>query len=123
LKAFKEQYMRESKARRVAAIADSQLREAIDGALTIVRSTRLRQIMNLRDKHLAHSLSKTRREAKGPVSPMKYGDETDLLNESIPIIENLYRWLHGDFSVDESRQIDRSYAEALWHGCTLKVSR
>src|ERR1035437_1143942 len=31
-----------------------------------------------------------RREKRAPVQQMKFGDETDLLNDSIPIIEKLY---------------------------------
>jgi HEPN superfamily AbiU2-like protein len=54
-------------------------------------SPRLASIMNIRDKHIAHSLEATHREKKeGPVQPMKYGDETKLLNASIPILERLY---------------------------------
>jgi hypothetical protein len=41
--------------------------------------------MNLRDKHLAHSLSTSHREKIGPVQPVKYGDERDMLNETLPI--------------------------------------
>ncbi len=38
--------------------------------------------MNLRHKHLAHSLTQTQAEKHGPVPPMKYGDETSLLEAS-----------------------------------------
>ena len=74
--------------------------------------------MNMRDKHLAHSLETTRREKDGPVQSMKYGDETELLNATIPIVERLYCWVYGSsFSIENSQEIDQNNAEALWTGC------
>src|SRR5262249_10579382 len=61
--------------------ARRQLRKAIIDARAILNSARLAAVMNLRDKHLAHSLSQTRREQKtGPVATMKYGDEREILS-------------------------------------------
>ena len=49
---------------------------------------------------------------------MKYGDETKLLNASIPILERLYCWVNGtSFSIENSQKIDQRNAEALWTGC------
>ena len=74
--------------------------------------------MNMRDKHLAHSLETMRREKDGPVQPMKYGDETKLLNAPIQIVETLYCWVNGtSFSIESSQEIDQNNAEALWTGC------
>ena len=105
--------------------AKSELRQAIADSRTIIASPRLTSVMNIRDKHLAHSLESTRRERKlGPIQPMKYGDETELLNASIPIIEWLYGWVNGmSFSIADSQRIDQKNAEALWSGCTFKVLR
>jgi AbiU2 len=102
-----------------------ELRKAIRDARAIMASERLTAIMNLRDKHLAHPLSHTRREQKtGPVKPMKYGDEREILRAMLPIVEKLYCWVSGkSFSFAESRKIDRKNAKALWHGCTFKVLR
>ena len=101
-----------------ASKARTELRQAIDNALAIIGSSRLASIMNIRDKHLAHSLETTRREKEGPVQPMKNGDETELLNASMPIIERLYCWVNGtSFSIKNSQDIDQHNAEALWNGC------
>jgi hypothetical protein len=55
---------------------------------------------------------------------MKYGDETALLESSIPIIERLYCWVNGkSFSIKESQDIDQENAEALWNGCKFSVLR
>jgi hypothetical protein len=84
----------------------------------------LASVMNLRDKHLAHSLTSTRREKRAPVQPMKLGDETHLLNASVPIVERLYCWMNGKgFSVGDSQRIDQENAEALWNGCKFDVLR
>lgn len=107
-----------------AARANSELKQAIADSRAILGSPRLAAVMNIRDKHLAHSLSITRREKRGPVQPMKFGDETELLNASILIIERLYCWVNGkSFSVNSSQEIDQANAEALWNGCKFTVLR
>jgi AbiU2 len=101
-----------------AALARTELRQTIADARAVLASPQLASIMNSRDKHIAHSLEKTRREEDGPVEPMKYGDETKLLNASIPIIERLYCWVNGtSFSIKNSQDIDQHNAKALWEGC------
>ena len=81
-------------------------------------------MLNLRHKNLAHSLTITREEKRGPVLPAKYGDEAQLLEASIPIVEALYCWVNGvSFSIDTSRQINARNAEAFWKGCSINVLR
>jgi hypothetical protein len=107
-----------------AAQARTELRQAIEDARAALASPQLASIMNSRDKHIAHSLERTRREEDGPVQPMKYGDETELLNTSIPIIERLYCWVNGtSFSIKNSQDIDQHNAEALWNGCKFSDLR
>jgi hypothetical protein len=103
--------------------ARSDLRKAVQDARETIASPTLQSIMNLRDKHLAHSLSKTRREQKiGPIAPMKYGDERKILDATKPIVEALYCWINGiSFSFDDSREIDRRNAKALWEGCKFTI--
>ena len=104
--------------------AGTELVQAIEDSRAVLGSPRLASVMNLRDKHLAHSLTTTRREKRAPVQPMKYGDETDLLNASVPIVERLYCWVNGKgFSIGDSQDIDQSNAEALWNGCKFDVLR
>jgi hypothetical protein len=53
---------------------------------------------------------------------MKYGDESAVLFESLPIVEALHRWVSGkSFSFANSRQIDRENAEALWMRCSFDI--
>jgi hypothetical protein len=101
-----------------------ELRNAIASTREILASQRYASMMNLRDKHLAHSLSETRREQKvGPLTPMKYGDETAVLNETLPIVEALYKRVCGaGFSFEDSRDIHRKNAKALWEVCTFKIT-
>jgi hypothetical protein len=104
--------------------AKTELTQAVNDSRTILSSPRLASVMNLRDKHLAHSLTSTRREKRAPVQPMKLGDETHLLNASVPIVERLYCWMNGKgFSVGDSQRIDQENAEALWNGCKFDVLR
>jgi hypothetical protein len=106
-----------------AQLARDELRQAIDESRAILASSKLASIMNLRDKHLAHSLTETRRERKvGSIEPMKYGDEREMLNASLPIVRMLYSWVNGtSFDLEESRQMDRENARALWGACTFNI--
>ena len=102
--------------------ARDELRKTITEVCTILDSPRLTSIMNLRHKHLAHSLTETNLEKAGPVAPMKYGDERTLLFESLPIVEALHCWINGkSFSFANSQEIARDNAEALWKRCTFDV--
>jgi hypothetical protein len=53
---------------------------------------------------------------------MKYGDERVILDATLPIVQDLYCWINGtSFSFDESREIDRRNAKALWEGCKFTI--
>jgi hypothetical protein len=119
------QQSNESFGQEQAQKARDELRKAIDDSRSILASPKHASIMNLRDKHLAHSLSQTRREQRaGPVAPMKYGDERDVLNASLPIVGVLYCWVNGaSFSFEDSRKIDQKNAKALWEACTFNITR
>ena len=101
-----------------------ELRNAIADVCTILDSPRLKSIMNLRHKHLAHSLIETSLEKAGPVAAMKYGDERDVLFESVPIVEALHRGISGKgFSFENSQRMARDHAEALWKCCTFDLEK
>ena len=126
LRALEEEMLERSNenfGRRQAQKAREELRKAIVDVRGIMSSPKLTGIMNLRDKHLAHSLSQARREQKtGPVAPMKYGDEREILSQTLPIVEALFCWVNGkSFSFDDSREIDRRNATALWTRCKFNV--
>lgn len=107
-----------------ASTARTEMRQPIADARALIGSSLLASIMNIRDKHLAHSLEITRAEKNGPIQPMKNGDETKLLNASIPIIERLFCWVNGkSFSIENSQRIDQKNAEALWSGCKFDIVR
>jgi len=54
---------------------------------------------------------------------MKYGDERDMLNATIPIVEALYCWVNGtSLSFEDSRKIDRENAKALWEACKFTIT-
>ncbi len=107
-----------------AALAQHELKESIRAAREIMSSPKLKTIHNLRNKHLAHSLSATRAEKAGPVGAIKYGDERDILDATCDIVEKLYCWVNGaSFSIADSREIDGKNARALWGGCKFEVLR
>ena len=56
-----------------------------------------------------------------PITPMQYGDEGKLIDQSCPIIEQLFCWVNGkSFSIENSRRIDDENAKALWHACKFQ---
>jgi len=130
LEAHAFQQFNQEFAEQEAQKARHELRKAIDDSRAIIASTRLASIMNLRHKHLAHSLSETwsekeRKENKvEPLPPMKYGDERAVLDATIPIVEALYCWVNGSsLSFENSREIDRKNAKALWEACTFTITQ
>jgi hypothetical protein len=106
-----------------AVKAKAGLLKAIADARAISASPLLKSVLNLRHK-LAHSLTTTRMEKSGPVPPVKYGDETTLLEASIPIVDALHVGVNGaGFAFDKAREINENNAEALWKGCRIEVLR
>jgi AbiU2 len=108
---------------RQAALLRQELEKAIAETRAMLASSKHASVMNLRDKHLAHSLVESRRERDvGHVDPMKYGDERDMLDASLRIATALMCWVKGaSFDFEDSRQIDRANAEALWTRCTFDI--
>lgn len=101
---------------------DAKIRQTLASIDAINASQQLASMMNIRDKHLAHSLEVTHREKKsGPVAPLRYGDETKILDQTIPIVEHLYQSINQTgYSFDDGRTYSKRHAAAFWKG--IKVS-
>jgi hypothetical protein len=108
-----------------AKAARDGLRKAIKDVRKISKSSMLRSTMNLRHKHLAHSLTRTQYEKKTKRVPrMKYGYERKILFGTLPIVEALHHWINGrGFSFAPCQEAARNQAEALWKGCTFDIKR
>jgi AbiU2 len=110
-------------AREQAQRARVELRKAIADTRKISKLPMFRAIMNVRHKHLAHSLTKTKLEKKR-VAPMKYGHERKLLSKSLLIVEALHRSINRTgFTFANSQKIARNNAEALWKHCAFDIKR
>lgn len=109
--------------RRTCVVTRRTIREARE----ISRSETLRNVVNFRNKYIAHATGLTRRErdeGNGPLPIPKLGDETELLVKTLKIIERLDQRVRGvSFMWDDSREIERRNAEYLWRGVTIKVLR
>jgi hypothetical protein len=112
-------------ARKQAQRARDELRKAIKDVRKISKSSMFRSTMNVRHKHLAHSLTRTKYEKKTKRIPrMKYGYERKILLETLPIVETLHRWISGkSFCFANSQGIARNNTEALWKRCTFDIKR
>jgi hypothetical protein len=115
---------RQEFAERQAAKAERRLRTSIAWSRRILQSDRLTAMRNFRDKHLAHSLSYTRRDqeaaARGTfVVNMKYADARWLYRRTLAIINNLQLGING-FGLDRYWiGISRHNARELWTNCTF----
>ncbi|KQU97284.1 hypothetical protein ASC68_10720 [Devosia sp. Root105] len=88
----------------------------------VASSPILSRVRNVRDKHLAHALDKTRAEQRGVVEPAKYGDEKVLLEKTEQVVEALYLWLNGtNFDLAHNRSMHRRHVEELWTNCTFSI--
>jgi AbiU2 len=115
----------EELARKQAKRARKELEKAVKDVRKNSKSSMLKSTMNLRHKHLAHSLSRTRHEKQTKrLHRVKYGYERKILLETLPIAEALHRWVSGkDFSFARSQKNARDNAEALWKRCTFDIER
>lgn len=112
----------ESWARQQSTKSKRKLKSAIAWTRRAGSSDKLKSVINHRDKFLAHSLSQTRAEKNGPVGPMMYGYERDLIWKTVAIVHRLHLGVNGaGFTWKDSVRIARKNAEALWLGCTFKV--
>ena len=99
-----------------------ELRQCIEKVKEVTEDATYKSINNLRH-HLAHSLDKTRSEIRAPVPHVKYGQEKELLETSIRLIETLYCWVNAtsfDIQGDCVEQAKRNASE-LWTNCTFNV--
>jgi hypothetical protein len=68
-----------------------------------------------------HEVPSNRGRKTGPIAPMKYGDERDILNATMPIVAKLLRGIAGKgFDFKNSRRIDRNNAQSLWGPARLR---
>jgi AbiU2 len=110
-----------------AARTQRWLSTAIRWAKKHEHAPRVQTIRNFRDKHLAHSLSKSRLEeraaaAGGTIAPMNYGHGRWLYQRTLAIVNNLYLSINGSgFDWTGSVEIARKNAKNLWMNCTFTV--
>ena len=105
-----------------AGKAHAGLVGALSMAKEIIQRERTTSIKNLRD-HLAHNLIVTRAEQRGSIPNMKYGDEKNLLDISIRLVEDLYCWVNGtSFDIrTDCVELAKRRAEELWLNCRFDI--
>ena len=101
------------------AVRDRQwIAEAVEEAKASFTSDRMAAVQNLRDKHIAHLLAVSRRDKRGEVRPMKYGDEKELLEVAVRIVEKMRCAVSGKgFQFEDSWANARRDAGELWGAC------
>jgi hypothetical protein len=103
--------------------ADTQLKASIKEVRNLRNSDRMKSMRTLRDKNVAHNLVETADIGVEQISPLKYGDEHAIFDQTLSIVQTLHSWVNGTgFSMKDSRAIDRKCAEALWSGCTFEIN-
>ena len=98
------------------AFASAQTREISAGLL-------LQSIRNRRDQFIAHNLSQPATPTVADVKPMKYGDDTLLIDLSIPIVNALNLALNNSaYAWEMAKDQTKALAGALWNRCTFTVA-
>jgi hypothetical protein len=101
-----------------------QLAFAADKAAEVRASLRLKAIRKFRDAYIAHNLTLPEPDMKTEekVAPVRYGDERALLEDTVAVADALHCGLNGTlFDWEESKQIARGNAAALWDNCAFHV--
>jgi hypothetical protein len=127
---FAAAYRETWKADRIAAAqeAEQRLRQRLgfvaEKAAKIATSPRLKAIRDFRDAYIAHNLTLPEPDmaSEENVSRVRYGDETALLKNTVAVANALHSGLNDtSFAWDESRQMARRNAAALWENCAFNV--
>ncbi len=121
--------IREAIARNRAKFADEQARKAqkwLADAIELGKETSSGEMLtsarHYRDHVIAHVLSRELEKARAPGRVAKYGDEKQLFKITLKIVDWLYLGVSGaSFAWDMSFKNEKRYAEAFWHGVTVKV--
>lgn len=101
-----------------------QLAFAAEKAAEVRSSSRLKAMRRFRNTYIAHNLTLPEPDlkAKEQVSSIRYGDEAALLADTVAVADALHCGLNGtSFDWEESRQIARKNAAALWDNCAFHV--
>lgn len=107
--------------------AQQYLKETIEGVTNAISDDVAKGLRNARD-HLSHSLSETRGEIRAKKSGIavpkaRLGQEKDLLEKTIKIIEELYVWVNG-VSYDIQNEVTedaKKCAEQFWRNLTFTL--
>lgn len=105
-----------------ATACTNELRQAIQRCAEVVASQEFHALRTLRDHAIAHNL---RLPPPGdPAAPeaWRYGGETDLLRDTIVVVNLLHGALHGSsFDWDDMRRQHERNSAHLWEHCTFGV--
>jgi hypothetical protein len=111
-----------------AQVAAQQVHEklafAAAKAAEIQASPRLKTLRDFRDASIAHNLTLPEPDlaTEAPVTGVRYGDETELLEETIAVADALHHGLNRtSFDWRGARAIASRNAAALWDNCTFTI--
>ena len=79
---------------------------------------------DFRDTYIAHNLTlpEPNMNTEAVVSPVRYGEEIALLDDTVAIANALHSGLNDtSFAWEESKQIARRNAAALWDNCAFNI--
>ena len=83
----------------------------------------MKEIRNLRDKHVAHYLAEKAEQTENSSASMKHGDEGPVIETAIAIVETLNSYVNDvSLSFEDCRAIDQKCATALWNACTFTIA-
>ncbi|KQT60370.1 MULTISPECIES: hypothetical protein [unclassified Aureimonas] len=104
--------------------ARAGMQRAIQRCREIAASAKVEALRDLRDRAIAHNLDLPE-PAEGEETESdrwRYGGETDLLSETIELVEELNKAINStSFDWDEAKGQSRRNAEELWTNCQFSI--
>ncbi len=105
-----------------SAKAEKWLTDAIEMARETQSGVVLKAVRHLRDHSIAHVLARETYEKTAPERFAKYGDEKLLFETTMKVVDRLLLGVNGaSFNWEMSREHEKRYAEAFWHGIRVNV--
>jgi hypothetical protein len=97
---------------------------AQEKADAIITSPALKSLRKFWDGYIAHNLTVLQAPAnmQDEVRPVRYGDETSILDATVEIVDALHLALNeSSFDWEGAREIAANNARELWNGCRFEI--
>jgi hypothetical protein len=102
--------------------AAKALPDLVERILDYARSDIVLGLRDYRNQFIAHNLDRQSLDRAADVATPRHGDEAEILDKTIEIVDLLYVYLHGtSFVWDRARDLAHKCASDFWGTCRFEV--